>query len=221
MTIYERAETWEQDVYGALRTSRKRAWVFAGVSWGVTGIALLALLMLIPLKQTVPYVVQQDRETGAVTVLRPAETGTLTENQALVQYHLVQYVQAREGYDRGSIRHEIDTVYVMSSPKEGEAYLQVIRDPKNPDNPIERFGDRATVEVAIKSVSFLNENTATVRFSTEARGEIGGGGKQHWITIVGFRFVNAPVNQEVRFRNPLGFQVTTYRKSSEVVRNDP
>jgi len=47
--IFERAETWEHDVYGALQASRKRAWVFAGASMCLTGIALLALVVVVPL----------------------------------------------------------------------------------------------------------------------------------------------------------------------------
>jgi type IV secretion system protein VirB8 len=219
MSIYEKAETWEHDVFGELRSSRKRAWVFAGASWAVSAILALCLVVLIPLKESVPYVIQQDAETGAVQVLRAVETGVLTQNEALVQYHLAQYVQAREGYDYGSIRHEIDTVWVMSGREEGAAYLQVMQDKDHPENPIRKFGDRATVDVNIKSISFLNENTASIRFSTETR-EGGRSAKSHWVVIVGYRFVNAPASQEVRFRNPLGFEVTTYRRSSEVVRND-
>jgi len=216
--IYEQAATWEHDLYGSLRASRKRAWVFAGASWGVSAILGLSLLVLIPLKETVPYVVQQDPETSALKVLRAVDTGSLTQQQALVDYHLVEYVLAREGYDRASIQNSIDTAFLLSAGTAKEEYLASLADGAE-ENPVAKYGDRATVTPEVKSVSMLNENTASVRFSTTTR-EQGRATKNHWVAIMAFRFVRSPASPEVRWKNPLGFQVTSYRRSSEVVRND-
>lgn len=216
--LYEDAATWESDVYGSLARSRKRALVFASVSWALTGLTLVGLVLLIPLKEAVPYVIQQDTETGYLRVLRAVETGPLTQNEALVQYHLVQYVQNREGYDRGSIKTAVDTAYLMSAGSARDEYVATLAN-GHPENPVVMYGDRATVHVQVKSVAFLNESTASVRFSTETR-DPAQTRKDHWVAIIGYRFVQSPATQEVRFKNPLGFQVTTYRRSSEVVKND-
>jgi len=205
----------ENDAHSALERSRRLAWLFAAASWLVTAAVLAALLLLIPLKQAVPYIVQQDAETGALRVLRAVDTGPLTQQEALVQYHLVQYVQAREGYDHAGFQEAIDTVYVMSAPRAREEFLAKVAE-GHPDNPLGRYGERASVDVAVKSVSFVDESTASVRFSTELR-EPAGITRSHWVALVRFRFVRSPAAQEVRFKNPLGFQVTAYRRSHEVV----
>jgi len=175
----------------------------------------LTLAMLVPLHQTVPYVIQQDPDTGRLSALQPVSAGALTQQESLIQYQLVQYVQHREGYDRGSIRNAVQHVFFTSAGDAWTQYNETLAD-GHPENPVRKYGNQATVSVRVKSVSMVGENAASIRFSTTKRA---GGLEQeeHWITFVNYRFTEAPLAQEVRFINPLGFQVTTYRKSSEVL----
>ena len=216
-TIYEDATTWEADTYGALRRSRSRAWIVAGISSVLSALSIVAVVLLVPLKEAVPYVIQQDTETASLRVVRPVAPGPLTQDKALAQYHLVQYVNAREGYDRGSIQESINLVYVLSTPSVRDALGQTLTD-GHPENPVVLYGDRATVDVNVSSVSFLNDATASVRFVTETR-EATRTTRTHYVAIIGFRYVQSPASQEVLFQNPLGFQVTTYRRSLEVLPN--
>jgi type IV secretion system protein VirB8 len=68
-------------------------------------------------------------------------------------------------------------------------------------------------------VSFLNKNTAQVRFTATTR-QIATNEKQesHWIATLSYRYVNTPLEEGERLDNPLGFQIKTYRIDQEVVK---
>jgi type IV secretion system protein VirB8 len=68
----------------------------------------------------------------------------------------------------------------------------------------------------VKSVSFLNQRTATVRFETAER-TAQSVTTRHWVGVVRFRYSGAPMRNEWRFDNPLGFQVIEYRRDQETV----
>jgi type IV secretion system protein VirB8 len=72
------------------------------------------------------------------------------------------------------------------------------------------------VATTVKSVSLLSPTTALVRFDTERR-EAGGAPEpvQSWSAVVAFRYSGAPMRMEDRFLNPLGFEVTRYRRDAE------
>ena len=73
------------------------------------------------------------------------------------------------------------------------------------------------LSVGIKSVIFLNEKTAAVRFSTTRNSSTGPTETNHWVANVRFKYTSEPMRNDWRFDNPLGFQVTEYRRDQETV----
>ena len=72
------------------------------------------------------------------------------------------------------------------------------------------------VSTSIKSVSILSPTTALVRFDTVRRDPGSNtGSQQAWSAVLTFRYSNAPLSMGDRFLNPLGFQVTRYRRDAE------
>ena len=71
--------------------------------------------------------------------------------------------------------------------------------------------------MAIRAVSFVSDGVANVRFHRTVRR-----GPQleesDWIATVAFTYTKAPMAEADRLRNPLGFQVTSYRADPEAVR---
>ena len=53
-----------------------------------------------------------------------------------------------------------------------------------------------------------------MRFSTETRRD-NTLRREHWVSVVRFRYTTAPLKNEYRFDNPLGFQATEYRRDQE------
>jgi type IV secretion system protein VirB8 len=207
------AGTWDQEIFASISLSRNRAWLVAFFCMGVTVLALLTLILLLPLKTFAPYVITVDKSTGYVEVTKGLYDGNMTIDQAVTESNLVRYVSTRESYNPSVLRENYNLVALMSAETALDEY-QRLWDGKNQDNPSVRMGTQAAITIKIKSVSFLNERTASVRFLREyhANDQIK---SSDWIAVVDFQYVKTPMKMEDRFQNPLGFQVTSYRINPE------
>ena len=176
-------------------------------------LTLLSLILLLPLKTFAPYVITVDKSTGYVEATKGLYDGNLTIDQAVTESNLVRYVSTRESYNSSVLRDNYSFISLMSAGTAlGE--FQRLWDGKNPDNPSVQMGTKAAITIKIKSVSFLNERTAAVRFLREYHAE-GQVKTSDWNAVVDFRYVKEPMKMEDRFQNPLGFQATSYRVNPE------
>ena len=214
---YQEGESWAADVHGALRASRRIAWTIATVAVVVAGLEAFALAALAPLKTVVPYTITVDRQTGYVQLaegLKPG--GALTQDQAVTQSFLVQYVLARETFDATDLTGAYRKVLLWSAGDARAQYLRLMQK-TTPDSPLNLYSATTVVSVTVKSVSLLSPTTALVRFDTTRRegGSSTTAPAQPWAAVLAFRYTNAPMQMGDRFTNPLGFQVTRYRRDAQ------
>ncbi len=151
--------------------------------------------------------------TGFVEVKRPMAEGPLTQDEAVTMFNVVRYVKARETYDPKALKDNFDLAQLLAS---GDAARELteIYSPANPNNPVKIYGTNTEVAVNIKSVTFPNNRTALVRFSTDEKSATNTI-TRHWVSLVRFRYTGAPMRNEWRFQNPLGFQALEYRRDQE------
>lgn len=216
-TYYRDAESWAQDRQRLVDRSVRTAWTIAGIALFLAILEALALYLLIPLKREVPYTLLVDRQTGFVQALRPLDAQTVTADAALTRSFLVQYVIAREGFDIDSLQADYRKIGLWSAGEARDRYVALMS-ASNPQNPIASLPRNATIDVQIRSVSSLSNKTAMVRFST-VRTDPGGRSEpaQHWAAVISYGFANADMSADDRLTNPLGFQVTRYRKDAETL----
>lgn len=216
-SYYREAGSWATDQVAALQKSRRTAWIIAIVGVCVAALEAIALVVLMPLKTVEPYTLLVDRTTGYVQALKPLEPGQITPDRALVQSMLVQYVIARESFDVSTVQAEYKKVGLWSVQTALTDYLNFMR-ASNPDSPLLRYSRSTVIETRVKSVSPLNDQSALVRFETVRRD---GGARyetpQPWVAVVQYRFAGEPMSIEDRYLNPLGFQVTSYRRDAEAL----
>lgn len=205
--------SWEAELYRKERRSRKIAWTVATVAGVSTLLSLSALNLLVPLKQFEAVVVIADKTTGFVEVARSLNESKLSENDAIKTANIVRYIRARETYDPRALKDNYDLAQLYSTGQ-AAADLRHEFEPSNPTSKDKLLGRDTRIAVTIKSVSFLNASTATVRFSTETRRD-NTLRREHWVSVVRFRYTTAPLKNEYRFDNPLGFQVVEYRRDQE------
>jgi len=214
---FQRAATWADDAMVQLRRSRQLAWIIALVASLVAVIEALSIWTMLPLRTLVPYTLLVDRHTGYVEALKPLEAGLLAPDRALTQSFLVQYVLAREGFDRATISDDYRKVALWSAEPARSQYLADMAT-TNPDNPAARIGTRGAIVVRVRSVSALRTDSALVRFETQTVDrERPSTSRQHWVAVIRFRYSNEPMATEDRYINPLGFQVISYRRSPETL----
>ncbi|RDC58909.1 Type IV secretion system protein virB8 [Alteripontixanthobacter maritimus] len=211
------ADSWATSVTADLERSCRIAWIVAGISAIAALLLALAIVIMLPLKTVEPYTLLVDRQTGYVEELAPLERQVVSPDAALTRSFLVQYVIARESYDTGSIQRDYRKVALWS---EGDARQRYIRQmqPNNPASPLSYLPRNAALNVDIKSVSSLSADSSLVRFTT-TRTDPGGQPQdpQHWAAIINYRFSGAEMTADDRLLNPLGFQVTRYRKDAETL----
>lgn len=215
-SYFQDGDRWENEIVKKAKRSRSLAWFVTTIFAGIALLALAALVLLVPLKSFEPYVVVVDKNTGYLEVktglTRPAN---LTEQQAITQANIVRYIRAREGYDPFAIDENFGIAALLSTGQ-AATELQRLFSQANPNNPARRLGRGKRITVEIKSVTFSNQSTALVRFATNEisqTDEI----ERHYIAVVRFRYTDTPASNEWRFENPLGFQVTNYRRDQETV----
>lgn len=214
---YAEAASWATDVHGALRASRRLAWI---VALGLGAIAVLeavALAGLAPLKTVVPYTITVDRQTGYVETAQGLNPGKLSQDAAVTQAFLAQYVLAREGYDATDLQANYRKVALWSAGEARNQYLRTMS-AANPQSPMKLYPATTVAQPIIKSISLLSRDSALVRFDVERRDYgAASGDRQSYAAVIGFRYTGAPMRMGDRFLNPLGFQATSYRRDSEMI----
>lgn len=210
---YAEGATWEHDLARRNRNSRALAWIVATVMTVVAVASLGTLALLVPLKTYEPYMVVVDKTTGFVEVKRPMAEGSLSQDEAVTTFNVVRYVKARETYDPKALKDNFDLAQLLAT---GDAArdLAELYAPANARNPLKLYGTGTEISVSVKSVTFPNNRTALVRFSTEEKSATSAT-THDWVSLVRFRYTAAPMRNQWRFDNPLGFQAVEYRRDQE------
>jgi type IV secretion system protein VirB8 len=212
---YAEAASWATDTHGTLRRGQRLAWTVAAVAGAVAALEALALVLLMPLKTVQPYVVTVDRQTGYMETARGVAAGPLSQSEAVTQSFLAQYVLSRETFDATDLRDAYRRVQLWSAGDAREAYVRSMQQ-DNPASPLKLYPPTTRVTTTVKSVSLLSPTTALVRFETERRDAGATAGVVNaWSAAIAFRYSGAPLKMEDRLVNPLGFQVTRYRRDAE------
>jgi type IV secretion system protein VirB8 len=214
---YASSTSWADERTQSIYASRKVAWIVAFVAAVVAVLEALALVTLLPLKTVVPHTVLVDKQTGFVQALDPASPQKIAPQKALTQAFLVQYVEAREGFDIATVQGQFKKAALWSTGAAKSGYVNMMQ-ATNPQSPLASLPRSTVIDVKVRSVSQLSENSALVRFASTRRDQ--GEAEQqmeNWVAVIKYRYSNAPMTVEDRYVNPLGFEVIDYRKDAETL----
>jgi type IV secretion system protein VirB8 len=214
---YAEAASWNRDRVQSAQTSHRIAWVIAGAAALIAVLEAIALVLLTPLKTVEPYTLMVDRTTGYVQALKPLDQAKIAPDSALTQSFLVQYVVGRESFDTATLNADYRKIALFSADAARAGYLQTMQ-VSSPESPLVRYPRTTTIEVRVKSVSPIGTNAALVRFDT-IRSDANGGAQapRPWVAVIRYRYSTSPMSVDDRYVNPLGFQVTSYRKDPEAL----
>jgi type IV secretion system protein VirB8 len=215
---FAQAAGWDADLFVSIKRSERNAWFVAGLSLSMVAVMAGAIFQMLPLKTTEPYVIKVDNSTGIVEVVDALRTSTSNYSEAIARYFLAKYIRAREGYAFSKVDQDYLQLAIMSTTQEFrqvQAYLL----PRNPDSPVNKLGERGTLDIKIKSIAFIKQNVATVRYMKIERNAGSVVRQTHWISTVEFIYDQTPMSARDREVSPLGFKVTEYRTDPEVITN--
>ncbi|WP_420607451.1 virB8 family protein [Novosphingopyxis sp.] len=211
------AGSWAEDRAAGIRRSRRLAWWIAGGAGFIAVLEAIALVALTPLKAVEPYTLLVDKQTGYVEALTPVDGNLVTPDAALTRSFLAQYVIARESFAIDTVQQDYRKVALWSADGARSGYIADMQ-AGNPNSPLTRYPRRTVIDTEVKSVSSLGDNVSLVRFDTLRTAPNGGGEvRQPYAAVVRWRYSGEPMSVEDRMLNPLGFQVTRYRKDAEAL----
>lgn len=214
---YDVADSWSVSVTDELEKSRRIAWIIACVSAAIAVLLAIAIVIMLPLKSVEPYTLLVDRQTGNVEALAPLDERLVGPDAALTRSFLVQYVVARESFDYNDLQTDYAKVGLWTAGEARRRYENVMRS-DSPASPLNAYSSGTRVSVNVRSVSALSADRSLVRFST-TRTDAGGQpqASQHWASVIDYAFSDAQMSEQDRYLNPLGFQVTRYRRDAETL----
>ncbi|MGL4243465.1 MAG: virB8 family protein [Beijerinckiaceae bacterium] len=204
---------WERHIYRRAVANARLAWSIAGLSLLMLAASIGALLFTIPTIRYEPYVIAVDKTTGYMEMVRALKPGDLADDEAVTKANVWRYVLNRETFDRNTLAQNVRVAALLSRASAARD-LEELYAPSNPRALHRTTPDGVVISVQLKSVNLLNPRVAQVRFSTERR-ELTQITVQHWVSIARFEYSRAPMRNEWRVENPLGFQVIEYRRDQE------
>ena len=209
----------------ALQEKMNRIYKLGGISGIVIGVfSLIALNSALPLKTTVVDVALIDKVTGVTEWLTTVKKENLSENQAIAQYFIGQYVKRREGYNYFSLQHDYDFVMAYSAENGAADYNALINSDQSPKviyNKAEKTAsvqDNPSIIISPSSRKDDKDIGAYVRFRKTVRDVATGMSKdEYWNIRLTYRIEpGVDMKSGDRNRNPLKFVVTSYVRDKEV-----
>jgi type IV secretory pathway component VirB8 len=216
-TLHDEALDWEASRTFMLEQSERRAWIITMGAIAVTFLSWLAIVLMMPLKESTPYVVRVDNTTGVPDIVTALHDKKIGYDDVMDKYWVATYVRARETYDWYTLQKDYNTVGLLSHSNVGAEYAKLFTGDKAIDKT---FGNNVRALVDIISVVPNGKGVATVRFIKHTkRVDEEGEGEQHtWVATVSYEYENPSLMKESkRLVNPFGFQVLSYRVDPELV----
>lgn len=217
---FNKARDWEANREWQLTLSERRAWRVASAACIVGVLALVGLVVILPLKTAVPYVLAVDKATGHTEVIDAIDDRTLMGYQELLDKHWAQrYVLARESYVYKLLQTDYNTTLALSTDAIGRTYAAQFDGPNARDK---KLGQATEVQVRILSITLapdrisskavIRYESRTVQFDTgiiEA--------PQTYVATLAYEYRPSMLGKEKDLiDNPLGYRVTSYRVDSEL-----
>jgi len=217
MSLFKRGPNWDAERIVDLEKSRKLAWMFAGLMGFCLVTAVIALAMLTPLRRTVPYIVKQDAQTGNLEVLQAFDNRVIGNQELLNKYWARRYVLAREQYNWWLVGADYDVVAALTDPAIFKEYGDQFIGEKGLDKVFGDFTERR-IKILSSAPSPTNPQQMVVRFerTTTSKGSVVES-PTVFVANLTFRYnPNAYTSEAELIRNPMGFQVFSYRRDVEV-----
>lgn len=210
--------SFEVDIAQRSYKSERRAWLLVLVFAVIAIMAVAAVLLMTPLKQTIPYHVYVDKETGVTQAVVVNDRASITTNEAVARYWLGRYVSARERYVYRLQQEDFDFVMATSAPAVAQEYAYPYT---GPTNRAELLKETIEERINILSVQLTPAATGrgTVRFQkiTWRAGMREPESVKTYVADVAFDWVE-PSHWETKdlLVNPMGYAVLAYRTSQEL-----
>jgi type IV secretion system protein VirB8 len=212
--------SWDADIVLQERKSRRVAWRIVVAQGALIFMLLLAILVMLPLKSTVPYVFTVDKLTGEVAVGATAKD-FVNSTELNDKYWVNKFMLAHERYNYRLLQSDYDTVQLLAGDSVYARYAERFDGPNALDK---RYADNVQLTPSILSISITGGKLATVRFERKQQDTRPGGEVKtsRWVALVRYEYKPKLGRKEPELiQNPLGFTVVGYQVDPELTSDAP
>jgi type IV secretion system protein VirB8 len=218
---FQEAASWDADRAAMNARSVRTAWRVAMGACALTVVAVLALVLLMPLKRVEPFVIRVDDSTGIVDVV-PVFAGKTEFPEAITRYFLTHYVTVCERFSFATAESDYEECAAFHAVARNQAWA-TLWDRSNPASPLNVYKDGSSVRTQVSAVSFFTrangiQDLAQVRYTKSRRNSASANDQvTHWIATVEYVYGDPSKDPGVRRWNPLGFKIVEFRSEPEVL----
>ncbi|MCO6521230.1 MULTISPECIES: virB8 family protein [Snodgrassella] len=209
---------WESARIDQVEKSERRAWKIAGAFGVCFGLSVVAIVLMMPLKQTLPYVIRVNDTTGEINAMTAVKGKNVTFDEIQDKYWAASYVRARETYDWHTIENDYTLTRELSETPVFNSFADLY---KGNNAPTKVYSNKRRINVKISSITLSggDNKVATIRLSKSLIDDSSNAvlSKSNWIATVAYQYDPKYIaSEKSRMLNPFGFRVVSYRIDPEV-----
>ncbi len=202
---------WSTNRYSTVVAQRNVLLMLALLLLIVILISVLVVFKISTSRTVEPFVIEIEKKSGVVHVVNPVTVSQYSANDALRNYFIKDYIQTREIFDPYNYSFNYETkIRLFSSSAVFSAFRNYIASQDLSRLAIQHR-EYVNHECRIISIDNLFDSTIRVVFTIKYEHKDGNQIKKTKTVIMSYRFVHLELNDQDRYINPLGFQVTSYK----------
>lgn len=223
-TLIADSRTFEQQMIERDKRAMKAGFITGGAGLLTAVLALIAVVLMLPLKQTVVELYTVDNHTGRVEHVTRASETRLTAEDAYQKAMTASYVRLRERYVYPALQDDYATVQIYNSPQVNDDYLALYAGKEAPDRVYQNGAH--TVQIDILSNQLTGgtdpDKVATLRYKKTVRRLADNSTRtEYWDVRLTFHSdPGREMSDTEREVNPFGFIVTSWQADREIRRGE-
>lgn len=214
------SKNFEQRMIDRDKNATRAGFAVGGVGLLIAVLAIVAVVVMLPLKQTDVELYTVDNHTGRVEHVTRVSKTSLTANEAYQKAMTANYVNLRERYVYPALQDDYQTVQRYNAPQVNDDYLALYAGKNAPDKVYNNGANTVKIDVISNVITDGTDpdKVATVRYKKIIRRLADNSIRtEYWDAH--FTFNSDPsreMSDEERESNPFGFTVTSWQADREI-----
>ncbi|MCL6354327.1 type IV secretion system protein [Pectobacterium parmentieri] len=218
--IITSSRTFESVLLEKDEREKKLAWRIAAIGFALAAMAITALIILLPLKNTEIELWSVDKQTGRYEYMTRIKEQNISTEKALAQALAAHYVRLREGYNYFALQSDYDDVQLFNSDSVNRDYLDGFNSNQAPDVIFNKAEYVVSIDIIsnVHATATAPDHLATLRMKRTIRRIVDNSVKTDvWNIRLTYRYLpRKQLTDSQREVNPLGFIVTSYQRDKEL-----
>lgn len=219
-TLIADSRTFEQQMIERDKRATKAGFMVGGAGLLIAVLALIALVLMLPLKQTDVELYTVDNHTGRVEHITRVSKTSLTAEVAYQKAMTSSYVRLRERYVYPSLQDDYATVQIYNSPQVNDDYLALYAGKDAPDKIWQNAAHTVQIDILSNQITSGTDpdKVATLRYKKTIRRLADNSTRtEYWDARLTFHSdPGKEMGDTEREINPFGFTVTSWQADREI-----